>query len=312
METRGETQKVARWKSCILAGLTAVLGVTGPLARTLAQVTGGSTESQGAQTGNPESGRKRITLRIYNYAQVLPAELTRAEQVAVGIFHKAGIETEWLDCPLSTAELDRFPACQQPLTPSQFVLRLLGQPLAGRSVTHREDMGSALACQEEQAGCSAYLFYQFVRDWATRGDASASQILGHAMAHEVGHLLLGPNTHSRTGIMRGDWSMHDLAAMARTFLYFTPAQSERLQREVSSRGQVRANPVMSKDSPRAPLGAFTFTPEQGEQMWAEVSTRIRMQPRVAITVSALYDRGFFSCITVASRRKNPWTEGRCT
>jgi len=259
METRGEAQKVARWESWILTGLMAVLGGTGPVVRTLAQSSGGGPKFQGQQTGYTEADR-RITLRIYNYAQIPRTELTRAEQVAAAIFHKAGIETAWIDCPLSTAEFDRFPDCQQAMTPSQFALRLLARPLTGRSAGHREDMGSALACHEGQAGCSAYLFHQFATDWAKRSDASASQILGHAMAHEVGHLLLGPNTHSRTGIMRGDWSMHDLAAMARTFLYFTPAQSERLQREVSSRGQVHANPVMSKDSPRAPLGAFTFTP----------------------------------------------------
>jgi hypothetical protein len=29
--------------------------------------------------------------------------------------------------------------------------------------------------------------------------------LGHVMAHEVGHLLLGAHSHSRTGLMSADW-----------------------------------------------------------------------------------------------------------
>src|SRR5258706_36926 len=34
---------------------------------------------------------------------------------------------------------------------------------------------------------------------------SKAQILGHAIAHEVGHLLLNQQVHSEHGIMRGDW-----------------------------------------------------------------------------------------------------------
>jgi len=39
--------------------------------------------------------------------------------------------------------------------------------------------------------------------------ATISQILGHVIAHELGHLL-GSETHSPTGIMRADWNFKDL------------------------------------------------------------------------------------------------------
>ncbi len=35
-------------------------------------------------------------------------------------------------------------------------------------------------------------------------------ILGHAAAHEIGHLLLGSNSHSPQGLMRARWSRQDL------------------------------------------------------------------------------------------------------
>ena len=35
-------------------------------------------------------------------------------------------------------------------------------------------------------------------------------ILGHAAAHEIGHLLLGSNSHSPFGLMRARWSGQDL------------------------------------------------------------------------------------------------------
>jgi len=35
-------------------------------------------------------------------------------------------------------------------------------------------------------------------------------LLGRAVAHEIGHLLMGTNQHSASGIMRARWSRCDL------------------------------------------------------------------------------------------------------
>ena len=43
---------------------------------------------------------------------------------------------------------------------------------------------------------------EWVEKLASLGTAEEYQVLGAAMAHEVGHLFLGPNSHSLTGIMR--------------------------------------------------------------------------------------------------------------
>jgi hypothetical protein len=38
-----------------------------------------------------------ITIHVRNYAGVAPQTLTEAEQVATGIFRRAGVETGWAD-----------------------------------------------------------------------------------------------------------------------------------------------------------------------------------------------------------------------
>jgi len=171
----------------------------------------------------------KIALRVYNYAHIPPALLSHAEEEATTIFRQAGVEAAWVDCPLSGAELDRFPACQQPMGGADFALRILSAAMTERAPAGGEALGFALPCPEDLTGCYADVFYQRITDWASGAEISTYQLLGHAMAHEVGHLLLGPNSHSRDGIMRPQWNPDDLRVIARASLRFTPEQTERLR-----------------------------------------------------------------------------------
>ena len=77
----------------------------------------------------------------------------------------------------------------------------------------------------------AYIFYSRIQTLVADGDAGLSDILGHAMAHEIGHLLIGPS-HSQVGIMQAEWTREDLASAARNQLSFTPSQLELLRASV--------------------------------------------------------------------------------
>jgi len=112
---------------------------------------------------------------------------------------------------------------------ADFALRILSAAMTERAPAGGEALGFALPCPEDLAGCYAEVFYQRISDWASGAEISAYQLLGHAMAHEVGHLLLGPNSHSRDGIMRPQWNPDDLRVIARASLRFTPEQTERLR-----------------------------------------------------------------------------------
>jgi hypothetical protein len=64
---------------------------------------------------------------------------------------------------------------------------------------------------------------------------SMSKILGHAIAHEVGHLLLNQQVHSPQGIMRGEWGLTDLRDINCGVLLFTAQQAEVLRSDVRRR-----------------------------------------------------------------------------
>jgi hypothetical protein len=76
--------------------------------------------------------------------------------------------------------------------------------------------------------------------------APVPTLLGRVMAQELGHLLLGPHTHSRTGIMRAFWVDHELSTATRQELVFTAQQSRRMKSrlaEQASAGQAQGKAV---------------------------------------------------------------------
>jgi hypothetical protein len=78
----------------------------------------------------------------------------------------------------------------------------------------------------------ASVFYRRITDFAVGVDGDDLEIpvlLGDAITHELGHLLLGSGSHSPTGIMCGQWDRNylRLALMGRQL--FTPQQSALLR-----------------------------------------------------------------------------------
>ena len=63
---------------------------------------------------------------------------------------------------------------------------------------------------------------------AAGGDALAARLLGRALAHEVGHYLLGTRDHAPRGLMRPAFTVRDVLAGDRSGLLLEPAQAARL------------------------------------------------------------------------------------
>jgi hypothetical protein len=69
-----------------------------------------------------------------------------------------------------------------------------------------------------------------------RGDSSFETVLlGHLMAHEMGHLLLGAGSHSVSGLMRAHWQQHELELVRQRTLAFTSGQVESIRAQAQER-----------------------------------------------------------------------------
>jgi hypothetical protein len=181
-----------------------------------------------------------MTLRLYNYARLDAATLASARQVATAIFKESGVETAWVDCPISAAEFEKHPACHERTETTHFVLRVMTASMAVKLPTSDHPLGFAHECRDDQPGCVANIFYARVAELARRGGTAPATVLGHVMAHEVGHLLLGPKSDSSRGIMCGEWSFDDLRLMNWHNLLFTPGQSGQLRGNLMRRSTLEA------------------------------------------------------------------------
>lgn len=177
----------------------------------------------------------KITVRIYNFAHAPQEVLAGAQQEAAKVFRKAGIETLWLVCALTRAELEKNPACKQRSGPADLTLRILSRSMAERHRFHNKVFGVALMSGDGAPATVADLFYHRVEELAKGWHFARARVLAHTMAHEIGHLPLGTNAHFSMGIMRAKWGEKDLLRAARGNLNFTPKQAARMQAQVLER-----------------------------------------------------------------------------
>ena len=175
-----------------------------------------------------------VTVRTYNYAQVPDDSLGDARTSADAIFERAGIAVRWLDCRVPQHAAGA--SCIEPLERgSDLVLRLLDRggeamPKHARTVA----LGESMLDREQRTGVLMTLEVPFVRAIATQTDADMALLLGRAIAHEIGHLLLGTGDHPREGLMRARWSQQELRGFGPSNWLFSPAEAAQMRRSLTA------------------------------------------------------------------------------
>lgn len=171
--------------------------------------------------------RPQVSVSVYNDAQVPAAVLAQAEREAGKIFSRAGLEVSWVNCSPAELRVETRGSCESFAWPAYLALHILPRPV--RPVN--EVFGVAFL-SADGIGCYSDVYYD--RALALHADwkVGLANILGNVVAHELGHLLLGSNSHAPAGIMRARWQAEELRRMASGSLLFTSEQAERMRGKV--------------------------------------------------------------------------------
>jgi hypothetical protein len=212
----------ATWKCRrVLSGLgfIGVVVLLGILAFTLSE-----TALAAAAGPNPT-----ITILVSNYAQSPPAILGAAAREAGRILREAGLRTVWLDCRSGRFTETSQGPCKRASEANVIWLRVL--PAPARNQFQDNTLGFTVN------PVLASVYYDYAVRVAKTDDAEFKLpiILGCVIAHELGHLLLGPNSHSLGGVMQAQWKREQVQQLMMGILLFTPPQSELMRAEARRR-----------------------------------------------------------------------------
>jgi hypothetical protein len=162
-----------------------------------------------------------LLVRIYDNAGVLTSELAAALRTTHDILRRADLAADWVQC---RARRDGpVPVvCDQPLSSEDVVVRLIEG--SDRESGERRALGYSLF---DANGISGFATVYVDRvDWlARRSQYPRAPLLGRAIAHEIGHLLLRSNAHTESGLMREVWTAEQVVRNRREDWTFSPDQS---------------------------------------------------------------------------------------
>ena len=158
-----------------------------------------------------------IRVRLYDYAGVAPETLADAQRLAGNFYVPIGVTIDWAPTYRPHGRKGR----ERDLGRLQdFTINILNRSMAARTAWAPDALGAAVVSSEE-GGTIAYVLYDRLKTAASAARWSTSDLLALVVAHELGHLLLPPGSHSE-GLMRGAWDVSELRRIHLDSLAFTP------------------------------------------------------------------------------------------
>jgi hypothetical protein len=139
-----------------------------------------------------------LILRVYDAAGVPSDTLERAHVTVARTLDVVRIEPVWRSCNAN--------ACADPPKHDELIVRIVKADQKGS-----EDLlGSAAVDVDDRAGTLATIYLNRVEWLARQARVDSGRLLGRAIAHEIGHLLLGTAGHACAGLMRARWLTGEL------------------------------------------------------------------------------------------------------
>jgi hypothetical protein len=173
-------------------------------------------------------------------AHVSGSLIMGARSCASKLLAATGVKLIWHDTPIGDAAGAN----------SLAMTFLPGAPVSDR--TGRNANALAVALPYASTGQQILVFNDRVTNFVAPYGRRSRVVLGHILAHEIGHVLENMARHSNTGLMRAHWSHDDISTMIWTGLPFAPEDKAliRARMEFVNRPAAAVVAVMAEGSPR--------------------------------------------------------------
>ena len=187
---------------------------------------------------NPITQRREPILHVhlYDQANVPRQTLDRAIEETVEILASAGVQSVFEPSDANSPESQTLDMTaptlgQTPDVREFLVARIVRGGLPATVLPRMLGYSFPWALN----GVHVTIMYDRIEMAAMSVAPSLARILGSALAHEVGHVLLSSEQHSQSGVMKAVWSRVDYQHLAAHQLEFLPHEAAILRDEVSRR-----------------------------------------------------------------------------
>jgi len=201
---------------------------------------------------SPTAPAGQLTIRIYDYAELHPKQLARTRQVASRLLAAAGIDVRWEQCRTSDKDQNQDASCTQRAGANVIQLRIHPSKMSKKLTSRSVEFGYSIPL-EDGFGIIAGVYLERTSRTAKSLGLGLHVMLGHTIAHEIGHLLLGTNSHAKTGVMRPTWGDRDVRLANTGRLGFTEAQARQMQDQVARRITSVKNRARTRSEPTTGL-----------------------------------------------------------
>ena len=154
----------------------------------------------------------RIDVHIVADLGVPASVVAKAKPQTSRIYQLIDVELVWRDAP----------------SPDGITIRVVEK-------ARREAGAGAMGIAPRSAagiGRELYAFYGRIEAFAWRHGRPVSNVLGHVMAHELGHLLLPYGSHTKHGLMVAAWDRTQIEEIGRGGLSMTSEQGAAIRARV--------------------------------------------------------------------------------
>jgi hypothetical protein len=162
-----------------------------------------------------------VQVQVYDYTGLSPAALHEFTSRTQAILASSGASLEVDACARGNALCESRSGSSR-----QVVIRVVPDWGKNKTSANLEKLGMSVAGQN--GGAYGTVFLKAAEEMASDANLPQTTVLAYAAAHEVGHLLLGAQAHTKRGLMKAIWAGDDFRAMAQNGVHFSPEQAHEL------------------------------------------------------------------------------------
>ena len=168
-----------------------------------------------------------VVVRVYDANGVFAGTNRQALDQARKALERASIDVVWRMCPAS-------PSCDAPMAPGELAIRIVRSPVPPH-YSGTLPLGDAMIDTRTGTGVLATIYIDRIEWLAHETGTDVRALLGRAIAHELGHLLLATTTHGPVGLMRAHWSQEEVRRGHARDWSFAPTELASMRRRAEAR-----------------------------------------------------------------------------